>query len=328
MILKIEKMNMDIKSLKIIAFFLLLGQVAFGQQDVQYTQFMHNKLAINPAYAGSTGVPCMNALYRNQWSGFQGAPVSQTLGYQMPLFKDRVGAGISLVHDRLGPTESWSASMIYAYHIPLVKKLKLGIGVQGSLQNYRVNWDETEATHEGDLAIPDLASGSKLIPNFGAGLHLHSDRFYVGISVPHLLRTRLSLQGEEYSVADINRAEVHGFFMAGAIFDLSNDIKLKPAGLIKYTKNAPIDFDLHASLIFFEQFWIGGTYRAGGELQGSSGESIDAIVQLQITDAIRVGFSYDFTLTEIGDHTPGSYEIVIDYCFHYKGKRLTNPRFF
>lgn len=321
-------MDMDYKTLKVFAFFLLLTQFAFGQQDVQYTQFMHNKLAINPAYAGSTGVPCLNALYRNQWSGFDGAPVSQSLGFQMPFFKDRVGAGISLVHDRLGPTESWSASLKYAYHIPIARNVKLGMGFQGSLQNYQVNWDQTNATHAGDQAIPDIASGSKLIPNFGVGLHLHAEKFYVGLSIPNLLRTKLSLQGDRFALSEINRSEIHAFLMAGAIFNITKDIRLKPAGLIKYAKNSPLDLDLHLSFIFFDQFWIGGTYRTGGELLGSLGESIDVILQLQVTDAIRIGLAYDFTLTEIRDHTSGSYEILVDYCFHYKGKRLTNPRFF
>jgi len=310
-----------------LAFFLFLCGQSYAQQDVQYTQFMHNKLAINPAYAGSTGVPCLSALYRNQWTGFNGAPISQSLGFQMPFFKDKVGAGINLSHDRLGPTESWSASMIYAYHIPF-RKFKLGVGLQGSMQNYRVRWDETEATHEGDLAIPELASGSKFIPNFGVGLHLHAEKYYVGLSVPHLLRSRLSFQGDNFDVSEINRSEIHAFLMAGAIFNLSSDVRLKPAGLLKYAKNSPLDFDLHTSLILFDQFWIGATYRTGGDLLSNTGESIDAVLQLQITEAIRLGFAYDFTLSKIGDHTPGSYEILIDYCFHYKGKRLTNPRFF
>lgn len=318
---------MNYKLINLLAAFLFLCHGLSAQQDVQYTQFMHNKLAINPAYAGSSGVPCLNALYRNQWTGFDGAPVSQSLGYQMPLFKNRVGAGISMTHDRLGPTESWSASMMYAYHIPF-RKFKLGMGVQGSLQNYRVRWSETQATHQNDQAIPELAAGSKFIPNFGVGLFMHSKNYYVGLSIPNLLRTRLTLTGDNFSTSTINRTELHAFLMGGGVITLTDDIRLKPAGLLKYARNSPLDFDLHASFIFFDQFWIGATYRAGGEMLSNTGESIDAVLQLQVTDAIRLGFAYDFTLTEIGNHTAGSYEILIDYCFHYQGKRVTNPRFF
>ncbi len=318
---------MNFKSLSFATALLFLTTIGWAQQDVQYTQFMHNKLAFNPAYAGSSGVPCMNVLHRSQWNGFEGAPVSQSIGFQMPLFKERVGFGISIVHDQLGPTNSWNASMIYSYHVDFGKS-KLGIGVQGSMRNYRVNWDETEATHLGDGTIPTSPSGSKFLPNFGAGLYLHSPRYYVGLSVPHFLKSQLSLVDNQFELSDINREELHGFLMAGMVFDLNSNLKLKPAALVKYAKNSPLDFDLHASLIFFDKLWLGATYRGGGDLFNSAGESIDAVLQLQLSESIRLGLAYDFTLTKIRDYTSGSYEIMLDYCFHYQGKRLTNPRFF
>ena len=326
-VFKIKNYVMKIKIGLILVFAQLIICAAYGQQDVQYTQFMHNKTALNAGYAGSTGVPCLNALYRNQWSGFEGAPISQSLSFQMPVFKDRVGLGMTMVHDKLGPSESWKVAMMYSYHIDL-GKAKLGVGLQGSLQNYRVRWDQTDATQANDLLIPDNASSSRFIPNFGAGLYLHSENYYVGLSVPHLLKSELSFVERQFRVEGINKAEVHAFLMGGIIFKVNNMLRIKPAGLIKYVKNAPLDFDLHTSLIFYDQFWLGATYRAGGDLLSNAGESIDAIVQLQLNEAIRVGFAYDFTLTEIKDYTAGSFEILLDYCFHYNGKRLTNPRFF
>jgi len=325
--IKIKNLVMNYKLFRIFVFAQLMVFQLVAQQDVQYTQFMHNKTAINPGYAGSTGVPCMNALYRNQWMGFDGAPVSQSLTFQMPMFKERVGIGMALVHDRLGPSESFKANMMYAYHVDL-GSAKLGMGIQASIQNYRIRWEETEATHGGDLIIPENASSSKFVPNFGAGLYLHSEKYYVGLSIPHLLTSELSFVEKQFRVEGINRAEVHAFLMAGMIFKVNNFMRIKPAGLLKYVKNSPLDFDLHTSLILYDQFWIGATYRAGGDLLSNAGESIDAILQLQINDAIRIGFAYDFTLTEIRDYTSGSFELLMDYCFHYKGKRMTNPRFF
>ncbi len=318
---------MNIKIIQIFAFLLLLSTSIIAQQDVQYTQFMHNKTAINPGYVGSTGVPCMNALYRNQWTGFEGAPISQSLTFQMPFAKKRVGVGLGIVHDKLGPTESWSVSLMYAYHVDLGKS-KLSIGLQGSISDYRIRWDETDATQSGDLLIPDNATTSKFIPNFGTGLYLYSDKYYVGLSIPHLLRSELSFVEKQFRVQGVNKAEVHAFLMAGMLFKVNNILRIKPAGLIKYVKNSPLDFDIHTSLILYDQFWIGATYRAGGDLISNAGESIDAVLQLQVNNAIRVGFAYDFTLSEIRDYTSGSFEILLDYCFHTNGKRMTNPRFF
>ncbi len=310
--------------------FLLLGffciHMAYGQQDAQYTQFMFNKLALNPGYAVSSETPCISCLHRSQWVGLEGAPTSQSLNARFPMFKKRIGLGLSINHDKIGPTNSWNFSAIYAYKIPIGKG-NLGIGLQGTLRSYSVAFTQTEAVVSGDATIPTMDL-RKTLPNFGAGLYYQSETFYFGMSVPHFLNGDLSSFDFLLTNSDFSREELHAYAMAGMVFQLSETLRLKPALLIKHAKNSPLDLDINASLIFFDRFWVGATYRMGG-LQNDSGESIDFLLQYQFTNAFKLGVAYDFTISKVRDYNSGTYELVLEYCLHDKNKgMLTNPRFF
>jgi len=296
----------------------------FAQQDAQYTQFMFNKLSLNPGYAVSTDYACVSCLHRSQWVGLEGAPTSQSFNVRIPIYERRIGFGLSINHDNIGPTDSWSVSGIYAYRFPM-GKADLGIGLQGTIRSYRIDWNDTDAIHTGDGAIP-MQDSQKILPNFGAGLYLSSDKFYVGLSVPHLLNGDLSFFDGIASVSDFGEEQMHAFLMAGTVLKVSNNINFKPAMIMKYTKDTPFDMDIHGSFIFYDKIWTGLTYRLGG-LHDSIGESLDLVVQFQLSPAIRLGLAYDFTLSKVRMANTGTYEIMLDYCFGNK-QRLTNPRFF
>jgi len=319
-------MNIKIK-IKIL-FVLLMIPLAgiIAQQDAQYTQWMFNKLSINPAYAASSDYACISCLHRSQWVGLEGAPVSQSLNLRVPLYKKNVGLGLSINHDQIGPTNSWQFSGIYAYRFNFENQHKLSVGLQGSVRSYRVKYSETEALESGDGLLP-TADQNRMIPNFGVGLYYYTPKFFVGLSAPRLLEGDLSFFKDGSNNTDFAREELHGFLMAGAVFELNDAIKLKPSLLFKYVKDAPFDADLHASLIFYDIFWAGLTYRLGG-IGDSGGESLDMVLQLQLSRAIRLGFAYDFTLSKVREYSDGTFEVVLDYCLNPGNDRLTNPRFF
>jgi len=296
-----------------------------AQQDAQFTQFMFNKLTFNPAYAGSTLAPCLSAIHRQQWVGLEGAPVTSAFSFNTPLAKDRVGMGLSFIHDQIGPTRDWSARMAYSYRIP-VDEGTLSIGLQGVLRQYRVVWNDAVLTHRGDNSVM-MAENSRLLPNAGIGVYYEQKDFYVGISMPHILENDLDLL-EDFVSTDITSLEKqHIFGMVGVLIDVHNDIKLKPAAMIKYVQNAPVDMDLNLTAILKNDLWLGASYRFGGSKVEGFGESIDVYLQYQITNALRIGAAYDFTLSEIRSQTSGTYEFYVTYCLKNTG-RISNPRFF
>lgn len=297
-----------------------------AQQDVQYTQFMFNKIAFNPAYAGSHEAPCFSGIYRTQWVKFEGAPVSQNFTFHTPLFGKRVGFGINIHHDNIGPTNTWNYSMMYAYRVKIGGG-DLSFGVQGQIRDYMVDWAGVSAIHSGD-ALYGIREESKLIPNFGFGIYFENDHFFAGASLPRLLNNDLTFEYDgSIQNSDYAKEARHFYGMAGLMLKVTETVKLKPAILVKYARNAPLDIDLHAGMILYDKLNLGATYRIGG-FQGNAGESIDFVLQLAITERIKAGIAYDFTLSDIRSYQSGTYELMLEYCLTSKQKGTTNPRFF
>ena len=297
--------------------FLLLGPSGYAQQEVMFTQYMFNGLALNPAYAGSHEVISMTAIARQQWIGLDGAPSTQTFSIHSPIKNDRVGVGMMLLHDKIGPIHRYNASASYAYRIPM-EHGKLAMGLRAGMNLYRINYSEL---NQNDPAF-NRGSVNAYQPNFGAGLYYYTDRFYAGFSVPELLER--SYDQYETSLTDISANSQlvrHYFFNTGYVFDLSKDLKLKPNALLKVVEGAPIQLDINANLLVMEVLWVGLSWR--------SFDSVDGILQLQLTDQLQFGYSYDFSTTsEIRSVNSGSHEISLNYRFIIGHKKAISPRYF
>jgi len=310
---------------------LMIATFAFGQRNTQYTQFMPNKLWINPGYAGSYNLGVVTGIAREQWVGLTGAPSSQGLSFHTPLANNRIGVGLNLAFDEIGPTNNLFLSAQYSYRVPL-KKGTLGIGLNASINNNSINFSELQGIDIMDNNIPE-SSNNRLQPNFGLGAYYQNSKFFAGLSLPFLLRNQLTVfDGNDELTYSKQDASVYA--MAGFVFKISDKVSAKPSIMAKYDRNSPLDLDIHASLIFFDRLWTGMSYRAGtGELYTS--ESIDFIVQYQFTNALRMGVAYDYTLTELQSTQDGTFEILMQYAFEIKYKKkdkisesITNPRFF
>ena len=309
--------------------FLICILVTLGlqaQQEAQYTQFMFNKLALNPGYAGNSELACISILHRSQWVGLEGAPESQVINFHTPLKNNRIGLGMSILHDKIGPTSSWSYQLKYSYRIPIANG-KLGVGLQGSVRRFRVDWNDTHAIQTGDGLLSENPA-SKVLPNFGLGLYYQSSSYYLGISVPNMLKGDLSFyEGSDYS-DNFSKETPHYYLMGGLILNAGRNMKFKPALLVKFTENSPVKIDINAMIIFYDKLWLGATYRMGGNIDNGIGESVDAILQYQITSGLRAGIAYDYTLSKMRSYNTGTYEIMLDYCINKKDQMMTNPRFF
>lgn len=301
------------------------GTIVSAQQSAHYTQFMYNKLKLNPGYAGSSEVPCISCIHRNQWAGLEGAPATSVLNFHMPFFTQKVGAGVSVSRDRIGPQESWDFSMMYSYRIKLPKgNLSLGLG--GSLRRYVLHVPELRATSPSD----DLLQSDNLSlvkPNFSGGIYYESKKWFAGFSVQDLVSNDLEFGLRKDQFTSIGSESSTMYLMSGLILDLNSKIKAKPSFLLKYTQNTPIDLDVNGSLIFFNKLWLGATYRMGG-FKNSAGESIDLILQYQLSPKLRFGVAYDFPFGMIADYTSGTFEALLQYCFVKSTEGVTNPRFF
>lgn len=306
----------------------LFALTSFAQQEQQYTQFMYNKLAYNPGYAGSHETACITGIIRNQWQGLEGAPNTQILSFNMPILNQRVGIGANLTRHTIGISQKLTLDAVYSYRIRLATGT-LGLGVQASVRYFNNNFADSRLVSTVPIALDNsipTTARSKYVPNFGAGAYFSNERFYVGASIPRLVGNNIDFN-ETGTI--LSSEKLHGYLMTGYLFDINDNVSFKPQALLKFAANSPFDADVNASFIFNKKYIAGLTYRLGGSSTSAAGESLDLMVGAQISNHIFFGLSYDVTLSEIKDYSNGSIEGVVRYCIgKSEGEDIVNPRFF
>ncbi|TAD96501.1 MAG: type IX secretion system membrane protein PorP/SprF [Bacteroidetes bacterium] len=294
----------------------LLCSSLFAQQDPMYSQYMFNGLALNPAYAGSHEGLSMTALLRQQWVSLEGAPSTQTFSIHTPIPKQRAAVGLMIVNDQLGVTRQTGLNLSYAYRIKFKKGGTLSMGLQASLMNVSSEFSKLKVRDLNDINFTsdDVQS---FLPNFGVGLYYYTKRFYLGVAMPRL---RDNAYSTNTSGSSAKQAK-HYFIYSGLVFELTHALKLKPNFLLKIVEGAPIQLDMNANLLIKEIIWLGMSYR--------SFDSFSAILEMQLTDNLKVGYSYDFkTLTDLKKVQFGSHEIMLSYKLPYSKAKVITPRYF
>jgi len=287
----------------------------FAQQDPMYTHYLFNTLSINPAYAGSRGVLNLTALSRMQWVGIDGAPKTQTFVAHTPFIKYNMGLGLTVVNDRIGPVNENLFFVDYSYTINVTSNSKLSFGLKAGVDLLGVRLTSVQIDDPADEMFLNDIKG-KVLPNFGFGLYYHGDRWYAGISTPKLLENKIE-GTSQYNQISQSR---HYFIIGGYIFDINQDIKFKPATLIKITSGAPIGLDLTANFMYRDKAALGVAFRRG--------ESFGALLEIRLTEQIRAGYAYDFMISELRKASGGSHEIMISYDFKFSREKMLSPRYF
>ena len=229
-----------------------------AQQDPMYTQYMHNPLTVNPAYAGSADMMSAIFLAREQWVGFDGAPKSRTLTLSAPISKYNMGAGFAFINDVLGPVKQNSFFADVAYHLKVSDRATLAMGIKGGFDMIQIDLMNLDLDQGNDATFTQNFA-EEFILNFGIGLYYYTDRFYFGASIPRMLKNNYDNDG--INTTSLGYKERHYFVTTGALFDLNSYIKLKPSILSKVVWNAPLSIDLSANFIFYDRLWLGTGYR-------------------------------------------------------------------
>lgn len=298
-----------------------------AQQEQLYTQFMFNKQLFNPAYVGNEEVPSASLLYRDQWNGFEGAPTTQVISFAMPMWNKRLGLGFNVINHSIGFNERLTLEGLYSYRINLGKGT-LSLGLQGSIRRYDIDFNDPRlvATQSVELdPTINFDNFSKSIFNFGFGVYYSSNLFYFGAAIPRLGEANLSFDDN----AGFSEEVRHAFLMTGGAFVLSPKWTLRPQLFYKYALETPYDIDANLGLTYNEKYTGAVTLRSGGN-EGSILESIDVILAYQYNPQLMFGFAYDYTLSDIGQYSNGSIEIMANYRFTVRRNKeeIINPRYF
>lgn len=300
-------------SLLVLLLAILSTEFITAQQDPQYTQYMYNMNVVNPAYAGSKENLSITALYRKQWSGFDGAPETFTFSAHAP-FGDKVGLGLSAIKDELGPVSETNVYADFSYTLEIGGNTKVALGIKAGATFHDVGLTDLELQDPNDPFFSQDISST--YPNVGAGAFLYGDNFYVGLSVPNVLNSvHLDENGLKYG-SETN----HYFATAGYVFQVSENVKLKPSVMVKSAFDAPVSFDGNLNALFFEKFEIGASYRLD--------DSFSGLVGFQVTENIRVGYAYDYITSDLDAVADASHEVILTFDLFFNKRTLRSPRYF
>ena len=297
--------------------FLFIGIASQGQQAPVFSQYMFNGLVINPAYAGSKPFTSATMMVRRQWAGFKGSPTTETASIHGALDEKKVGLGLYISNDHAGITNRTELFGSYSYRIEYGES-KLAFGLQAGLTYLKSTISDLIYNDNND-PVYENNTVNNVLPNVGFGIYYYTDLFYAGISAP-LLISYDPLKTLSVEMDDVHRVRRHYFLTSGYVFSLSEQVKLKPSVLVKYVDGAPIQFDINANLLLNNIIWVGASYR--------SNDAVALIGEYQLTKKLRLGYSFDYTLSPLRNYSAGSHEFMLGYDFGYKVSKIKTPRYF
>lgn len=288
-----------------------------AQQEAQFTQYLDNMIYYNPAYAGSNDMLSISALHRQQWAGFKGAPMSTTLGINTPLRYDNIGIGMSLLNDKVGPTNNTWINADVSYSLKFKRhKGRLSFGLKGGVN--LLNGDINQLYKQDDSdEILDVRYQNEAKFNVGAGVYYHSEQFFVGVAVPRII-DNVKEANELINPKFISQR--HYYLTIGGYIDANRMLKIRPSAMLKVTENSPMAIDANLAFIFYNQFWVGANYRVL--------ESAGIYVQYQISNQFKVGYAFEFSTTQLRAHNAGTHELMISYDLLLNNKPFASPRYF
>lgn len=303
------------KTKSVFLILVLMTLSGFAQQDAQYTHYMYNTTTINPAYAGSRGVTSIFGMHRAQWIGIDGAPVTNSASINSPIENSNLGIGLSFVNDQIGASDETTISSDISYTIQALESYKLSFGIKATA--HLMNVDFTKLNRY-DLNDPQFQNNidNNISPNIGAGVYFHSDKLYLGFSVPNFLETNYFNDNSSVIVKE----RMHYYFIGGYVFDLGSSIQFKPAFLSKIIAGAPLQLDLSGNFLFNDRFVLGLAWRWDAAMSAMAG--------FQLTDGLFIGYGYDLETTKLANYNSGSHEIFIRFELFKRQNKIITPRFF
>lgn len=315
-------MNRNKNATLIVMLILMSCSLSIAQQLPQFSQYMFNTISVNPAYAGSRETLSVVGLHRSQWIGIKRGPTTQTLSLHTPLKNEKIGLGLSVINDNLGYENIGFVFGDFSYTINTSEKAKLAFGLKGGFIHY--NLDPELLNDQGVSIDPYFANfSSRWNPNFGIGVYYHTNRWYLGLSSPRIVKTNYNKSRNASDIKYVAQERNSYYFTGGIVFDIGENVKFKPAYLLKATNGAPLSVDINANFLFNEKFWLGAAYRTNINT-GAFG----AMADFQVSKLLRIGYSYEYYLADIRRYTGGTHEILLMYEVFKPERRVKSPRYF
>ena len=310
-----------------LSFIFLLVEVSRAQQDAQYSQYMFNQLVINPAYAGSRDVLNSVIDLRKQWVSLPGAPQTGSFSLHGPIPSLNIGLGGHLVTETIGPSKWTAAAFDFAYHFRLGKG-KLSLGLSAGAINYNLNLTQNNYENAGEV-IPSQNLGPRTRFDMSTGFYYYTKTFYIGGAATHVNGPNLyndvyqipsTITGAPKSSTLFFSLRPHVFLYAGKGFSINQNLIINPSIMLKTDNfNGSGSMDLNCNFLIHQKLWLG--------LSARLGYGVVALFQFNITDKLRIGYSYDQSLGRLSALGQSSHEIMLGYNFSINKPKMVSPRY-
>ncbi len=275
---------------------------------------MYNHFIVNPAYAGSRDVLNASTVLRYQWLNVKGAPRTQTLNISAPIRKKKIGVGLNLVNDELGPKKTTTVLLSYAYHIRF-RRSRLSFGLRGGASMYRFNSALIDYKDQQD-PYNNGQTFTKTLPTFDAGAYYYTRNSYISLAATHLFSTKYNYI---QSFSSSSKLQPHIFFAAGRAFDINQSLILNPSFMIRATAGAPLSFDINLNARIEEKLWIGVSYRKS--------VGIVFLTQVAITNNFKFGYSFDWGQNKFGTVAGSTHEVYLGYDINVLKSKILSTRY-
>lgn len=283
---------------------LLFSVILTAQQTPHYTQYLYNMQIINPAYVGARADLTVGLLGRSQWVGVEGAPETKTFSLNGRM-NNGLGLGLSAINDKIGLVSTTNVNIDASYTLVTSHYGRLSLGLKGGMTFFNNNLAQGITP---DNEIYDSKSGN--YPNVGIGAFYYNNRFFFGLSMPYMLKSPIYAYDDTQYTSGLSE-NINTFVSAGMLFDINEKLKFKPSTLVKYVPDLPISIDINANLLYDEKIEFGVSYRYN--------DSASAMVAVVLNKQFRIGYAYDYTLSDLGNNL-GSHEIILLLDLDFKGK--------
>jgi type IX secretion system PorP/SprF family membrane protein len=299
---------------------LFSGLLAFSQQDPLFTQYIYNKLAFNPGYAGSADLFSADLLGRFQWTGMEGAPRTFSFAAHTPLRNRHIGLGFYAYSDELGATVDYGALAAFAYRL-IFPSSKLCFGIQAGFKYMDIRWDLLNPKDQDDLLLVDQVT-NRAVPDVDFGIYYYGNNYYAGISAKHLIQSQIIVSSTSPSdETSFTKLQRNYYAMGGGMMPVSENLAFMPSVLVKYVRNEPLQADFTACFLILKTMTVGASYRTGNALA--------LIIEVNIAKGFSAGYSYDIWFNSLKSYNSGSHEIRIGYDLDLFNKdRMLTPRYF
>ncbi len=303
----------------IILLLCLSGIKGYGQLEPILTQYMFNMQPVNPAYAGMWEKVGFSTLVRKQWSGINRSPLTQVFSFYTPM-NNRVAVGLNVTNDNYGLESKLGIFGDYAYEVAITPRSRLRLGLKYGFLNYKNPLTQYQLYPDGhyDPAYAEDVD-LKFLPNFGVGAFLYQDNYYIGLSIPKMLKNDFKANINNYNI----EAQIQTlYFTAGYIFRFIqfNYLVFKPTMMITANKGLPVQYDVGANFMIREQLWLGMMMR--------SGNAASFVSQWIMDNNLRIGFALDLTYNEIFPYQYGTYEFSLGFNMDFFGRSYIREKYF